>query len=49
MSRKNSNTISLEDFKEKHYGKRGTQKREQLEKGYEHFKIGFMIKEASGS
>ena len=38
-----SNTITLEQFKEEHYGKRGTTKREKLEKGSEQFKLGAMI------
>ena len=32
--------MTLEQFKEKHYGKPGTAKREELEAGYENFKIG---------
>ncbi len=46
MNQKKSNTTSLEELKEKYYGKKGTSEREQLEKGYESFKLGFMIKEA---
>lgn len=38
--------VTLEEFKEKHYGKRGTAKREKLEKGYTEFKLGAMIQEA---
>ncbi len=37
---------TLEQFKEKHYGKRGTKKRDTLEEGYETFKIGALIQEA---
>jgi hypothetical protein len=37
MKAKN-NTVTLEQFKEKHYGKRGTAKRDKLEKGYLKFK-----------
>ena len=37
---------SLEAFKELHYGKIGTAKRDKLEKGYEEFKLGAMIQEA---
>ena len=40
---KNKNLVTLEEFKTKNYGKRGTQKREELEAGYELFKIGAMI------
>jgi DNA-binding XRE family transcriptional regulator len=35
--------MTLEEFKEKNYGKRGTKKRDELEAGYESFKIGAMI------
>lgn len=38
-----NNLITLEQFKDKHYGKRGTAKREELEAGYGNFKIGAMI------
>jgi ribosome-binding protein aMBF1 (putative translation factor) len=40
------NILTLEQFKDKHYGKPGTVKRDQLEAGYENFKIGAMIHEA---
>ena len=43
---KKNNIITLEQFKDKHYGKRGTAKREELEAGYENFKIGALIQEA---
>jgi ribosome-binding protein aMBF1 (putative translation factor) len=46
MKMKKNNIMTLEDFKEKHYGKRGTPKRDQLESGYENFKIGFLILQA---
>jgi len=46
MKPKNKNLITLEAFKEKHYGKRGTKKREELEAGYENFKIGALLHEA---
>jgi hypothetical protein len=36
---KTQNVIDLETFKEKHFGKRGTPKREDFEKGYVSFKI----------
>ena len=38
--------MTLDQFKDKHYGKRGTEKREVLESGYENFKIGALIHEA---
>lgn len=43
---KRNSIITLEQFKDKHYGKRGTTKREELEAGYENFKIGALIHEA---
>ena len=43
---KKDNTLTLEQFKDKHYGKRGTAKRDELEEGYENFKIGALIHEA---
>lgn len=43
---KTKNLTSLEEFKEEHYGKIGTPKRDELEAGYENFKIGVMIHEA---
>jgi len=46
MKMKKDNILSLEQFKDKHYGKRGTAKREELEAGYENFKIGALIHEA---
>lgn len=45
MSKKNS-TISLREFKDKHYGALGTKKRDTLEAGYESFRIGALIHEA---
>lgn len=46
MKGKENNIMSLDQFKDKHYGKRGTKKREELEAGYENFKIGALIHEA---
>jgi len=46
MKAKKSNILTLDQFKDKHYGKPGTAKRDQLEAGYEHFKIGALIHEA---
>jgi DNA-binding XRE family transcriptional regulator len=43
---KKNNIITLEQFKDKHYGVRGTTKRDELEAGYENFKIGALIHEA---
>jgi len=46
MKEKKNNLMSLEQFKNKHYGKPGTKKREELEEGYEEFKLGAMLLEA---
>ncbi len=46
MTTERTNTITLDQFKDKHYGKRGTAEREKLEAGYENFKIGVLIHEA---
>ena len=40
---KNKNVMNLEEFKEKNYGKLGTKERDELEAGYEAFKIGALI------
>lgn len=39
MKRNNEHLLTLEEFKEKNYGKRGTNKRDKLEEGYENFKL----------
>jgi ribosome-binding protein aMBF1 (putative translation factor) len=41
-----SNTKTLAEFKDEHYGKRGSTKREKLESGYAQFKVGALIHEA---
>ncbi|MBA9075405.1 MULTISPECIES: helix-turn-helix domain-containing protein [Rufibacter] len=46
MNRKENNTITLDQFKEKHFGQVGTERRDELEAGYENFKIGALIHEA---
>ena len=38
--------MTLENFKDKHYGKPGTANRDELEAGYESSRIGAMIQEA---
>lgn len=43
MKARSNNLMTLEEFKEKNYGKRGTKEREELEAGYEAFKIGALI------
>lgn len=44
--KKNDNLTTLDEFKERHYGKIGTHSRDELEEGYENFKIGALIHEA---
>ena len=46
MKAKNNNTKTLDQFKDNHYGKIGTQKRDNLDAEYENFKIGAMIHNA---
>ena len=43
---KKKNLTTLEQFKCKNYGKIGTKKRDDLEAGYENFKIGVLIHDA---
>ena len=43
MKTKNNNLTTLEEFKENNYGKKGTRKRDELEAGYESFKMGALI------
>lgn len=45
MKAKNKDLMSLEEFKEKNYGKLGTKERDELEGGYETFKIGALIRD----
>jgi DNA-binding XRE family transcriptional regulator len=46
MKAKKDNIQTLDQFKDKHYGKPGSVKRDQLESGYENFKIGALIHDA---
>ena len=46
MKTENKNLTTLEEFKELNYGKLGTKKRNELEAGYENFKIGALLYEA---
>ena len=46
MKAKKSNTKSLSVLIDEQYGKKGTQKRDKFDKGYESFKLGAMIHEA---
>ena len=45
MKRK-TNIKTLDQFIDENYGKRGASKREKFEKGYEEFKVGFLIQQA---
>jgi DNA-binding XRE family transcriptional regulator len=45
ISKKN-NIKTLDQFVDEQYGKKGTKKRDKLEKGYESFKLGFLIQQA---
>ena len=46
MKTKNNNIMTLDEFKDNNYGKPGTIKRDELEAGYENFKIGALIHDA---
>jgi len=46
MSKKKSNTMTLDEFKDEQYGKVGTPIRDELELGYEQFKLGALLQEA---
>ena len=46
MKTKSYNTSTLDQFKDKHYGKVGTAKRDELDNGFDSFKIGAMIHDA---
>ncbi len=46
MQTKKPKTTTLEEFKEAQYGKRGTPKRDKLEKGFEAFKLGALLHDA---
>ena len=41
-----SNLKTLDQFIDEQYGKKGTSKRDKFEKGYENFKLGFLIQQA---
>lgn len=46
MKMKTNNVKTLATFKDEFYGKIGTEKRDNLEKGFDQFKLGVMIHEA---
>jgi DNA-binding Xre family transcriptional regulator len=43
---KTSNKMTLGEFKDKHYGLKGTKKRDELDEGYENFKLGTLLHKA---
>ena len=43
---KKNNLKTLAEFKDEHYGKKGTPKRDKLDAGYEVFRLGSLIQEA---
>jgi DNA-binding XRE family transcriptional regulator len=43
---KASNKMTLDEFKDKHYGVKGTESRDELDNGYENFKLGSLLHEA---
>jgi ribosome-binding protein aMBF1 (putative translation factor) len=43
---KKDNIKTLAEFKDEHYGKKGTPKRDKLEAGYDVFRLGALIQEA---
>jgi len=43
---KEKSIISLDEFINKHYGPKGSKKRDELEKGYENFRLGVLLHEA---
>ncbi len=43
---KTKNKMTLDEFKDKHYGVKGTESRDALENGYENFKLGALLHEA---
>ena len=43
---KTTNKLTLDQFKDKHFGVIGSKKRNELDEGYENFKLGSLIHEA---
>ncbi len=46
MNMKTNNRMTLDEFKDKHYGVKGTKSRNELDTGYENFKLGTLLHEA---
>ena len=49
MKTKNKNLTTLDGYIQDKYGKAGTPRREKFERGFEIFKIGFLLEEARNS
>jgi len=43
---KKNSKMTLDEFKDKHYGAKGTEKRDELDSGYKNFKLGTLLHEA---
>ena len=43
---KTNNKMTLDEFKDKHYGVKRTEKRDELDSGYKNFKLGTLLHEA---
>jgi len=46
MKTANNNIKSLDQFIDEEYGKKGSKKRDNLEEGFDDFKLGFLIQQA---
>jgi len=43
---KTNSRMTLDEFKDKHYGVKGTKARDELDSGYENFRLGTLLHEA---
>ena len=46
MTMKTNSKMTLDEFKDKHYGVKGTKSRDELDNGYENFKLGTLLHKA---
>jgi DNA-binding XRE family transcriptional regulator len=46
MKMKTKNRMTLDEFKDKHYGLKGSKARDELDNGYENFRLGALLHEA---
>ena len=46
MKTKANSKMTLDEFKDKHYGVKGTESRNELDEGYKNFKLGALLHEA---